>query len=162
MRKYIILVLLLLALPVVATTPKYLTVHTTGGSLSYKISDIRKVIFEPTSEGNLEIHQKQVSTVAKYPYSALEWLTYDEEAGISDIFESEGKIEITMITDIVKVSSTRPIQQVQVYDMNGKLLYNSTPGSEEECVSLNGYPKGLYVIKAVTAEMTKTEKIVKN
>ncbi len=162
MRKLITFTMLSFVILLSATTPKYLTVHTIGGSLSYKISDIRKVIFEPTSDGNLEIHQKQVSTVAKYPYSTLEWLTYDDEAGISDIFEDDGKIEITMITDIVKVSSTRPIQHVQVYDMNGKLLYNSTPGTIEESISLNDYPKGLYVIKAVTAEMTKAEKIIKN
>ena len=153
--------MLLIAMFSMALTPEYFTIHTTGGDLSYKIGDIRKVVFDATQSGNMSIYQKRSSTPAQYPYLTLEWLTFEAEAGVNEISVAENGIQIVTFLNELRVSSTQALQTVQIYNLNGELIYNSDSNENEVEISIDNYSKGIYIVKAETAETIKTEKVVK-
>lgn len=63
---------------------------------------------------------------------------------------------------IVNISSlNETINQVNVYDITGRLLKSQNLNTENEIISIQELPSAMYLIKVKTAKGTKTVKIVK-
>lgn len=56
-------------------------------------------------------------------------------------------------------SSENKIQQVQMYDLSGKICMNKTPNRNEVKMDVSHLPKGIYFVKVITASGTQTMKI---
>ncbi len=166
MRKNIAFLFLLSAIGLSAATPQFLTVRNSDGSTpSYAISDIRKVTFGNGVSGSLSIYRKSSSQVAQYPYRSLECLTFDEEqAGVAEISAGENShlaVNYSPQSLAVEVVASENIRTVAIYGIGGNAVAVVAPDSENAVIDLSAVASGIYIVKAVTATASVTEKIVK-
>ncbi len=164
MRKTFTSFLLLSMLSVSAATPKYFKVHKSdGSSQAHAISDIRKIVFGTGESGSLSIYSKNSSNVSNYPYHSLYCMTFEEEAGIGEVLSDATSLQVyyNSQSKTVEVTSTAKIEHVVVYDIQGRVVATISPASERVSMSLAEAMPGLYIVKAVTANSSITEKIVK-
>ena len=164
MKKLITLFLLSVAIVAMADTPKYLTLHGGEKVKSYSISDIRKITFGKQTANNLEVYQKSKTTVDNYPYSTFEKGVFEvEPSGVEGVMADNNDLSVAYNsgTQEIKVSSTQEITAVVVCNLNGMVVEMSSPMTTEATVSLSDYASGIYVVKAVTASATQTQKIIK-
>lgn len=164
MRKTFTSLMLLSMMSMSAATPKYFKVHKTdGSSQAHAISDIRKIVFGTGQSGSLSIYSKSSSNVSNYPYLALDCMTFEEEAGIGEVLSDATTLQVyyNSQSKTVEVTSTTKIENVVVYDIQGRVVATISPASERVSMSLAKSRSGLYIVKAVTANSSVTEKIVK-
>ena len=165
MRKFITLILLSVAIVAMADTPKYLTLHGGGKVKSYSIGDIRKITFGKQTANNLEVYLKSNPTVDNYPYSTFEKGVFEvEPSGVEDVLAENDALSIAYnaTSQEITVSSSQEITAIVVCNLNGMVVEMSSPMTTEATVSLSDYASGIYVVKAVTAIATQTQKIVKH
>lgn len=61
-------------------------------------------------------------------------------------------------SDYIRLKTDKKVQQTQLYDISGKLVYQSNNGGKE--ISVKSLNKGLYILKAVVDNEVYTEKIL--
>ena len=165
MRRIVTPILMLVAIVVMADTPKYLTLHGGGKVKSYSISDIRKITFGKQTANNLEVYQKSKTTVDNYPYSTFEKGIFEvEPSGVEGVMADNNDLSVAYNSGSqeIMVSSSQEITAIVVCNLNGMVVEMLTPMTTEATVSLADYASGMYVVKAVTATATQTQKIVKH
>ena len=156
--------MMLVAIVVMADTPKYLTLHAGGKVESYSISNIRKITFGKQTANNLEVYQKSKTTVDNYPYSTFEKGIFEvEPSGVEGVMADNNELSVAYNSGSqeIMVSSSQEITAIVVCNLNGMVVEMLTPMTTEATVSLADYASGMYVVKAVTATATQTQKIVK-
>lgn len=65
------------------------------------------------------------------------------------------------VKDILNISFADGINQVSVFNLLGQNVLNASINSPTAAVDLSGLPEGTYLVKVVTANVTKTLKIIK-
>jgi hypothetical protein len=164
MRKLITPILMFVAIAALADTPKYLTLHADGKATSYAISDIRKITFGKQIADNLEVYLKSKNTVDNYSYSTFEKGVFEvEPSGVEGVLADSDALSITYKagSQEITVSSSQEITAIVVCNLNGMVVEMSSPMTIKAVVSLADYASGMYVVKAVTATATQTQKIIK-
>ena len=164
MRKLITPILMFVAIAALADTPKYLTLHADGKATSYAISDIRKITFGKQIADNLEVYLKSKNTVDNYSYSTFEKGVFEvETSGVEGVLADNDALSITYKagSQEITVSSSQEITAIVVCNLNGMVVEMSSPMTTEAVVSLADYASGMYVVKAITATATQTQKIIK-
>jgi hypothetical protein len=164
MRKLITPILMFVAIAALADTPKYLTLHADGKATSYAISDIRKITFGKQIADNLEVYLKSKNTVDNYSYSTIEKGVFEvEPSGVEGVLADSDALSITYKagSQEITVSSSQEITAIVVCNLNGMVVEMSSPMTIKAVVSLADYASGMYVVKAVTATATQTQKIIK-
>ena len=164
MRKLISPILMFVAIAALADTPKYLTLHADGKATSYAISDIRKITFGKQIADNLEVYLKSKNTVDNYSYSTFEKGVFEvEPSGVEGVLADNDALSITYKagSQEIIVSSSQEITAIVVCNLNGMVVEMSSPMTTEAVVPLADYASGMYVVKAVTATATQTQKIIK-
>lgn len=164
MRRIVTPIMMLVAIVVMADTPKYLTLHAGGKVESYSISNIRKITFGKQTANNLEVYQKSKTTVDNYPYSTFEKGIFEvEPSGVEGVMADNNELSVAYNSGSqeIMVSSSQEITAIVVCNLNGMVVEMLTPMTTEATVSLADYASGMYVVKAVTATATQTQKIVK-
>ena len=162
MRKIITPILLLLSSIAIAETPKYLIVHSNGQKKPYSINNIRKITFNQQTLNSLEIHQKDNNNVDNY--SNLEDATFDiDPTGVEKVLTNCNDLSIIydQINQDIKITSTKEISMIIVCNANGKIIELTAPYTNEAHISMTNYASGLYIIKALTATNSNTQKIIK-
>ena len=165
MRRIVTPIMMLVAIVVMADTPKYLTLHAGGKVESYSISNIRKITFGKQTANNLEVYQKSKTTVDNYPYSTFEKGIFEvEPSGVEGVMADNNDLSVAYNSGSqeIMVSSSQEITAIVVCNLNGMVVEMLTPMTTEATVSLADYASGMYVVKAVTATATQTQKIVKH
>ena len=165
MRKLITSILMLVAIVAVADTPKYLTLHGGGEVKSYSISDIRKITFGKQTADNLEVYLKSNPTVDNYSYSTFEKGIFEvEPSGVESVLTDSNELSIVYNngSQEITVTSSQEITTIVVCNLNGVVVEMLSPMTTETTISLAHYASGIYVVKAVTATATQTQKIVKH
>ena len=165
MRRIVTPIMMLVAIVVMADTPKYLTLHAGGKVESYSISNIRKITFGKQTANNLEVYQKSKTTVDNYPYSTFEKGIFEvEPSGVEGVMADNNDLSVAYNsgTQEIMVSSSQEITAIVVCNLNGMVVEMLTPMTTDAIVSLADYASGMYVVKAVTATATQTQKIVKH
>ena len=152
------------AIAALADTPKYLTLHADGKATSYAISDIRKITFGKQIADNLEVYLKSKNTVDNYSYSTFEKGVFEvEPSGVEGVLADNDALSIVYnsVSQEIIVSSSQEITAIVVCNLNGMVVEMSSPMTTEAVVSLADYASGMYVVKAITATATQTQKIIK-
>ena len=152
------------AIAALADTPKYLTLHADGKATSYAISDIRKITFGKQIADNLEVYLKSKNTVDNYSYSTFEKGVFEvEPSGVEGVLADNDALSRTYKagSQEITVSSSQEITAIVVCNLNGMVVEMSSPMTTEATVSLADYASGMYVVKAITATATQTQKIIK-
>ena len=165
MRRIVTPIMMLVAIVVMADTPKYLTLHAGGKVESYSISNIRKITFGKQTANNLEVYQKSKTTVDNYPYSTFEKGIFEvEPSGVEGVMADNNELSVAYNSGSqeIMVSSSQEITAIVVCNLNGMVVEMLTPMTTDATVSLADYASGMYVVKAVTTTATQTQKIVKH
>ena len=165
MRRIVTPILMLVAIVVMADTPKYLTLHAGGKVESYSISNIRKITFGKQTANNLEVYQKSKTTVDNYPYSTFEKGIFEvEPSGVEGVMADNNELSVAYNSGSqeIMVSSSQEITAIVVCNLNGMVVEMLSPMTTDATVSLADYASGMYVVKAVTTTATQTQKIVKH
>lgn len=162
MRKILLIGALSAASAAMATAPKSMVVHTDTGVKTYSISNLRKLTFGAVKENNMEVHLKSGSVVS-FPYSQMGKVTFSESSGVTNvnIDSSRAKIVYDIVSEELRIICTESIKHVQVYDMRGCVVFNSSFEENEVSVPLSSLSSGLYVVRVVGESSVTTEKIVK-
>ena len=164
MRRIVTPIMMLVAIVVMADTPKYLTLHAGGKVESYSISNIRKITFGKQTANNLEVYQKSKTTVDNYPYSTFEKGIFEvEPSGVEGVMADNNDLSVAYNsgTQEIMVSSSQEITAIVVCNLNGMVVEMLTPMTTDAIVSLADYASGMYVVKAITTTEAKTVKIIK-
>lgn len=165
MRRIVTPIMMLVAIVVMADTPKYLTLHAGGKVESYSISNIRKITFGKQTANNLEVYQKTKTTVDNYPYSTFEKGIFEVEPSVVAGVLTDNNDDLSVVynsgSQEITVSSSQEITTIVVCNLNGMVVEMLTPMTTEATVSLADYASGMYVVKAVTTTATQTQKIIK-
>ncbi len=95
---------------------------------------------------------------------AADGFSLDYEGGQAGI-EGTTRQEITMYPNPAKgqlhlVHST-PIQQVIIYNAEGKLVFSETPESEKVSMQIGHLPVGIFLVKITTEDQVFTKKFIK-
>lgn len=165
MRRIVTPIMMLVAIVVMADTPKYLTLHAGGKVESYSISNIRKITFGKQTANNLEVYQKSKTTVDNYPYSTFEKGIFEvEPSGVEGVMADNNELSVAYNSGSqeIMVSSSQEITAIVVCNLNGMVVEMLSPMTTDATVSLADYASGMYVVKAVTTTATQTQKIVKH
>ncbi len=76
--------------------------------------------------------------------------------------EANNDIQIAYLSgDQLEVSATSPIEEVVIYNMQGRLMLQLTPQTEVVSLSLSSLPAGVYTLRATHDNDVKTQKIIK-
>lgn len=125
-----------------------------GSSNSYTYTDLNAVLNAGTSKYifyRLKITDKN----ARFRYSEIAKLSIDKSG-------TEITIGPAVFNSFVNVYSNEAIKQVLVYDMNGKLVYQTANLLGNKLLLSANLPKGMYLFKLVTASgNTVTKRLVK-
>lgn len=165
MRKFFTSVLMLSALVSMADTPKYLTLHAGGKAESYAISGIRKITFGSHTANTLEIHKKGSSTIDSYAYTTIQKGVFEViPSGVEGVLADNCDLAIVYNagSQEITITSSHEIAHVAVFNLNGIMVESFSPMTTEAVISMADYEQGLYVVKAMTASATTTQKILKH
>lgn len=166
MKKIIIPLLLLPALSAMAEElPSALVVNKADGSTyAYSVSGIRKLMFDSTAKGGMQIYFTDSNTAAEYSYSELSYLTFDnvetsiDEIEVSDVVPT---IVYNATAQTVEIKSAIAIKSITVFDIEGRTVASFAPQTEQAQLDLAAFAPGVYVVNAATAEGSVTLKIAK-
>lgn len=81
--------------------------------------------------------------------------------GVENI-TAQYEMTITNCNNILNISTEQPINNILVYNTNGNLIANENYSGEsnEETISLESQPAGVYIIKVETTDGIKTAKVI--
>ncbi len=161
-----ILLLSLLFVPIkaLAVDSEYLNVHEQMITQSILLDDVDKITFGEDAV-NVALADKTLFSVL---YSDFRKFTFGEKAQSTAVETVQGGLESSLtisyqVTDCtVIIDSAFPIEGVAVYNIQGRLMHQSTPRVETLTVSLTDYPSGIYIINVNNGETITTEKISNN
>ena len=63
--------------------------------------------------------------------------------------------------ELVNITANQNVKQLEIYTIEGKLVYRGWPNSTIVSVDLTNFDKGLYIVNVYTAEQTKASRLIK-
>ena len=159
-----ILMMLLVFIPFIGIhATDYMNVYliSQGAFQSIAIDEIDKITFSSEDEVNITIS----GMVTPMAIDNIEVITFGD-TDITSVEENEAEVadvEITYIASSseVKITSPEPINQVQLYNMQGLLINTLAPGVEIAILEVGNYPSGIYIVAVQSGEQVVTKKIIK-
>lgn len=126
------------------------------------------VIDNPTANGlyRIEVTNKnplvnQDGNAATQDFALVATGTKKITMASADITKDEVKVFPTKTKDIVNVNLEGTLERIAVFDMNGKMIYESVNNNRSQTVSLAQYPKGLYIVTVKTKSGIIAKKVIK-
>ena len=116
------------------------------------------------NETNKMVVFGQYNSINIQPYIGLSRIIIDENLSTSnnEFLESNIKCYPNPTNDIVHISTkNETINQINVYDITGRLLKSQNGNNENEIISIQELPTAMYLVEVKTEQGTKTVKIVK-
>ncbi len=101
-----------------------------------------------------------ITNVITAPLNTAVPYEYLSNSAIDEV-EVNNEIQIIALGDQVEVTATSPIEDVAVYNMQGRLMQQLSPSAKSISFSLDNLPAGVYMVRVQNAMGIKTEKIIK-
>ena len=79
----------------------------------------------------------------------------------ADITKDEVKVFPTKTKDIINVNLQNNPERIALFDMNGKMIFESVNNAKSQTLSLAQYPKGLYIVTVKTKSGLIAKKVIK-
>lgn len=89
----------------------------------------------------------------------IEVITSLQGTSISSAYNSAGDITISSGRNGVSINAGEEIIHVYVYSPSGQIVYDHAPGARSHAIPSSALQAGLYIVKAETANGSKTAKI---
>lgn len=88
-------------------------------------------------------------------------ITVSAVAGIKDNNKVSFSYFPNPVTDILTINSEIPVDKIQVYDVNGKLVMDSASGNATNKVYMSGFNAGTYIVKVITGSTSESVTVIK-
>lgn len=162
MRKLLI-PLLFLSVCALASTDKNIKFHTSGQVYTFAVDNISKITFgveDTVSVVNLFFNNSE--EVVSYPSYCM-GISFDGYTGIEDNWaeESDVTIKYNNVANEISLSSVTEITSVSLYSASGNLVLDKSVLSNTAVLSIEGLVNGVYLVKAISAGVVTTHKIIK-
>ena len=100
-------------------------------------------------------------------YLAFDWFVDDvkvvptdtADVNVNELAAMRFNVYPNPAKDVVRIEAAQAIQIVQLMDLNGVILEERKAGTNQLELSLEGYSKGVYVVRIVTEDGVATQKI---
>ena len=129
---------------------------------SFLIQDIQRLSFLGNS---MLIKEKGNITDEIFVTAKIEKIIFGQRGITTNIKPEKNDDNIVIypnpVNDFLAIESPFEILEVQIFDLNGKNIFNINPPDKKVIVPFESYPKGLYIVKVVTQQITYTNKIIK-
>ena len=79
--------------------------------------------------------------------------------GVTDPNRIQISIHPNPTTNFVNITSNKPVDEIALYTMEGKLLEKHI---NLQKIDLSKYPKGVYIVTILSGKLQKTQKVIKN
>ncbi len=139
----------------------YLNFHgkTSTYDYCYNVEDVHKLTFASTF---LSLHYVDNRADKNINYITLRKITIGDntDMGVYNV-KSDNDLVIYGAAGVVYVNSEYAIDQVSIYNIQGQEELCLTPQSTNVAISLDGYPSGVYIVRAVGNGNIVTAKVIK-
>ena len=82
--------------------------------------------------------------------------------GIEDNFTANNfSVSPNPVKDVLNIRSTNTVDMIQVYDLLGKLVLETTPEIISPSLNMSELSSGIYLVKVTIGDVSKTVKIIK-
>ncbi len=127
---------------------------------SYQVDQVDKVTF---SNEAITVHMALSSQQQIVPYTELLKITFGEQAfaGIDDVQSNNFDIRYRSATHTVDIVSNTSIDYVQLFNMQGQLMFTSTPRENQVFIDLSDYASGIYIVRATCGNQVESKKIIR-
>ena len=140
----------------------YMNVYLTsqGAFQSISIDEIDKITFPSEDEVNISIS----GIITPMAIDNIEVITFGDTdiTAIEEAVAEVADVEIIYNNGEVRIISPDPINQVQLYNMQGVLMQSLTPGVETATLDVSNYPTGIYIVAVQSKGEIETKKIIIN
>ena len=126
------------------------------------------VIDNPTANGlyRIEVTNKnplvnQDGNAATQDFALVATGTKKITMASADITKDEVKVFPTKTKDIINVNLQNNPERIALFDMNGKMIFESVNNAKSQTLSLAQYPKGLYIVTVKTKSGIVAKKVIK-
>ena len=100
-------------------------------------------------------------------YLAFDWFVDDvkvvptdtTDVNVNEIAEMKFNVYPNPAKDVVRIEAAQPIQQVVLMGINGVILEDKKTNSNKVDMNLEGYSKGIYIVRIVTEDGVAMQKI---
>lgn len=127
-----------------------------------QVSDTPEIILSDlTPETTYEIY---ISTICEEEESvASETVSFetDEDMSVDDNVYGEFKFYPNPVMNQINVSSENPIEDIRIFDLQGRLVKEIQPNTNQIEISVENLSSGLYFMKVTIQNQHKTYKIIK-
>ncbi len=156
------LVILFVFIPFIGVSATdYMNVYLTsqGAFQSISIAEIDKITFPSEDEVNITVS----GVVTPMAIDNIEVITFGDTdiTAIEEAVAEVADVEIIYNNGEVRIISPEPINQVQLYNMQGVFMQSLTPGVETATLDVSNYPTGIYIVAVQSGEQVVTKKIIK-
>jgi len=128
------------------------------GNIIYKIKSLKTL-----KEGDSVMNKANIVFDFNEAIATNEAVTtYKTILGTDDFtVDKSVKIYPNPAKDVVKVETNNTIKNIQLYDVQGRILQTVTPNQNAAMIDISAKAAGIYFLKVTTAKGTKTEKLIK-
>lgn len=88
-------------------------------------------------------------------------ITVSAVAGIKDNKKVGFEYYPNPVTDVLTVTSQNPVDKIQVFDINGRLVMDSASGNASNKIYMSGFKAGTYIVKVITGSAFETVTVIK-
>jgi len=136
-----------------------LFVHEKGGSTqSFALSAIKKLTF---TEYNMFIERKEASAVS-FLIQNIACMGFQSPVNILERQTENFSIYPNPITNILTVKNSETIDELKIFDMQGKMYLHISPKNEIVNIDMSSFAAGIYFLRIVSNNKISTSKVIKN
>ncbi len=82
-------------------------------------------------------------------------------AGVDDFSAANFNVYPNPVQDVLNISTSNSVDAIAVYDVLGKLVLATTPGTISSTIDVSSLQSGVYLVKVTIAGASKTVKVIK-
>ncbi len=83
------------------------------------------------------------------------------QVGVDELSRQDVKLFPNPAQDQLQLSYSTPIQQVDIFNAEGELIFSETPDNEEASLQISQFPAGIYIVRITSGDQIITRKFVK-
>ena len=160
--RYILFLLLLGSMPLMAVLTLNIT-SKTGTKTPFPMVNVKTLTF---TGGNLTVTKKDATTNS-FALTSMGYLNFSDmilTALAPDTEKSILKIYPNPVRDVLNIDfqlSNKQYDQIEIIDINGKVVFSKQINSCTNSISVSTFPKGMYLCRLQNSTLTTSIKFIK-
>ncbi|MEY8848414.1 T9SS type A sorting domain-containing protein [Psychroserpens sp. XS_ASV72] len=128
------------------------------GYVVYKIKTLNSLVLGDEFDNQAEIYFDFNAPVITNEYTTV---VSEDGLGVSDYVRNQIKLHPNPVKNILTLKSVKILKKGVVYDMNGRVVYESIFGASENQLDLTALMPGMYFVEVASGNQSDIFKIIK-